>query len=42
MLFRLLATLCFLVLAPLAASAQQAARPSSKCMAIAQALPQAT
>lgn len=37
--FRLLAALCFLLLAPISASAQQTAPPSSKCMAIAQTLP---
>ncbi len=40
--FRLLAALCFLFLAPAHASAQQAAPPSSKCMAIAQTLPGVT
>ena len=38
--FRLLATLCFLMLTPALASAQEA--PPSKCTAIAQALPKVT
>ncbi|MDQ6438326.1 MBL fold metallo-hydrolase [Mesorhizobium sp. LHD-90] len=40
--FRLLASLCFILFAPALAAAQENTPPPSKCMAIAQALPEAT
>ncbi|MEQ1952321.1 MBL fold metallo-hydrolase [Mesorhizobium sp. CN2-181] len=39
---RLLAALCFMLFAPALAAAQDGARPPSKCMAIAEALPKVT